>query len=75
MEAILKFNLDEDNDKFLQAVKATEAHLCLWEMDQWLRGNLKYASDSTPDDEIEGYQKSRDQLREIMSSYNVSFDD
>jgi hypothetical protein len=75
MEAILKFNLEEDKVNFMQAVKGTEAHLCLWEMDQWLRGNIKHASDSTPDDEIKGYEKSREQLREIMSSYNVSFDD
>lgn len=75
MEAILKFDLDEDKVDFMHAVKGTEAHLCLWEMDQWLRGNIKHASDSTPDDEINGYEKSRQQLRELMSSFNLSFDD
>lgn len=74
MEAILKFNLDEEKDTFLQAVKATEAHLCLWQMDQWLRGKIKYASDDTPDDEIKAYENSREQLREFMSSHNVSYD-
>jgi hypothetical protein len=75
MEAILKFNLDEDNSKFLQAVKATEAHLCLWEMDQWLRGNVKHAPDNMTEEEVTGYEKSREQLRDLMSSYNLSFDD
>lgn len=74
MEAILKFNLDEDQARFMQAVKGTEAHLCLWEMDQWLRGNIKYASDSTPNDEVKGYEKSREQLRELISSYSLSLD-
>jgi hypothetical protein len=75
MEAILKFNLDEEKCSFMQAVKGTEAHLCLWEMDQWLRGKVKYAPDNMSEEEVTGYEKSREQLRELMSSYNLSFDD
>ena len=67
MEAILKFNLPEDQSDFDLAVTASKAQSALWEMDQWLRSQYKYMSDEEySEDKYETYEKCREQLREIM---------
>jgi hypothetical protein len=77
MEAILKYNMDEVDDRqaHLRAVKSLDMILVLWEMDQELRSNIKYASDNTPDDVINTYEKVRTNLHQLMSAHGLDFDD
>ena len=72
MEAIIKFNLPEDEEDFQVAVNGKKMYSVLWEMDQWLRSNTKYAPDSMSEDTYNAYQKSRDQLHEFMNDVNIS---
>lgn len=72
MEGILKFNLPEEEPEFRMAVNAGNYYSSLWEMDQWLRSEIKY-NDSLTENEYETYEKVRDKLREIMSENDINF--
>jgi len=74
MKAILEFDLNEDRDDFNMAVQAPGMYLVLWELDQWLRSNTKYAPDGTSSDTYDAYENCRNQLRDFMRENNVSFE-
>jgi hypothetical protein len=74
MKAILEFNLPEDQQDFDLATKGLKFWSVLWELDQSLRAKTKYASDDLPQDKYDAYQEIRDELRELMSDSNLSFD-
>ena len=70
-KAILEFNLPEDGDDFELAVKGGEFMLTLWDLDQWLRNELKHGSLS--DEKYESYDKVRTMLHDLMADYKVQF--
>lgn len=76
MKAVLKFNLDDPEDKMshLRCVKATEMMVTLWEMDQHLRSITKYAPDSTSQETYDELVKVREMLHEIMGNNGITFD-
>ena len=74
MKAILEFNLPEDDQEYNLANNAMNFWNVLWELDQELRANTKYAPDDMTDDDYDAYQKIRDRLHELMSENNVSLD-
>jgi hypothetical protein len=74
MKAILEFNLPEDNQEFELATKGLKFWSVLWELDQSLRAKTKYAPDSLPQDKYDAYEEIRNELRELMSDNNISFD-
>ena len=67
MKAILKFNLPEDNQEFELSTKASKMYCTLWELDQWLRSEIKYGG-------REELDEVRDKLREIMNDNRIDFD-
>jgi hypothetical protein len=77
MEGILKFNLEDsaDREAHLRAIKSTKLAIALWEMDQYLRAQAKYAPDSMPPEVYESLLKTRDKLREIMSEHSIDLDE
>jgi len=75
MEAILKFNLPEENPEFRLAVNASKWYSVVWDIDQHLRSETKYAPDSMPEEVYEALIKTREKLREIMSDNSVDFHD
>jgi hypothetical protein len=66
MKAILEFNLPEENQEFELHTKASKMYCTLWELDQWLRGEIKYKDKEL--DEV------RDKLRELMNDNRIDFD-
>ena len=74
MKATLEFNLPDDSEEHQVAVKAKELYLSLWDIDQWLRSKIKYSEDGAFESPIDALEKAREELREIMVKYNVSFD-
>lgn len=70
----MEFNLPDEEVEFNMCVNGRKMHLVLWEMDQWLRANTKYAPDSTSEDTYSAYEKCREKLRELMMEENISFD-
>ena len=76
MKATLEFNLPEDQDDFELATKGSKWYTVAWDMDQWLRGQLKFPENmNLSDDGYEVLEKCREQLREIINTYGVSLDD
>ena len=75
MEAILKFNLPEDQTEFELASQGGNMHSALWEMDQWLRSQYKYMPDTEySEDKYNAYYEARERLRIILIENNVNLD-
>ena len=77
MKGIIEFNLDDSADMqaYLRAVKSTKLAITLWEMDQYLRSQTKYAPDSMPEEVYKSLQQTRDKLHEIMSDNSIDLDE
>ena len=70
MKAILEFNLPEDKVDFDLALQGSGwKHVC-WEMDQYLRKELKYSDDKSFE-ELKLLQYVRDELYRFMNENNV----
>jgi len=70
MKAILEFNLPEDQPEFNNAIKGGDwKHVC-WEMDQYLRKELKY-SDDRSFEELNLLQKVREEFNGFMIESNL----
>ena len=70
-----EFDLNEPDDvtAHKQAVKALDMAIVLWDMDQYLRGLIKYGE---LDDAIyKTLEETRDKLREIMSENSIDLDE
>ena len=57
-----------DKNEALQIMKATTYLIALWDMDQWLRSEIKYSGK-------EEYQTVRDQLYNILENNGISQDE
>ena len=77
MKGIIEFNLDDSADMqaYLRAVKSTKLAITLWEMDQYLRSQTKYAPDSMPEEVYKSLKQIRDKLHEIMSDNSIDLDE
>ena len=74
MKAILEFNLPEEQYEFNNAIKGGDwKHVC-WDMDQWLRGQIKHAPDTMSDDTYKAFEECREKLRELINEYNLDLD-
>ncbi len=62
MEGILKFNLPEEESEFRLATGARDLYCALWEIDRFLRGEIKHGDIS--DEICEAYEKLRELLHE-----------
>ena len=77
MKAILEFNLDEQDDEMAhkRAVKSLDMVLTLWDIDGYLRGQIKHAPDSMSPEVYGTLQDVRDKLYEIMSKHSIDLDE
>lgn len=73
MIATLRFNLPDEQQEYALANKGSDLSLIVWDLDQWLRAETKYAT--LDEKTYEAYDKVRDQLREIMHEHGLTFDD
>jgi hypothetical protein len=71
MKAKLIFKLPEDYEEYRMAIDATSMHYCLFTLDQWLRGFIKYPPDDMSDEKYNTYQEVRDKLHELTMEQNV----
>lgn len=71
-KATLKFNLPEENAEHKLAVNAGNYYAVLWDIDQYLRGKLKHGD--LAESEYVVLEKTRDELRDLMNTYNVTLD-
>jgi hypothetical protein len=71
MKAILKYDLPDEQTEFELARNGQSMHLALWELDQWLRSNTKYAPEGMHNEAYTAYQLTRDRLHQLMNQYNI----
>lgn len=64
-------NLTNEEAKAVNSYK--EYFFSLWDLDQWLRNELKHKE--LPENVDVAYDTIRDKIREIMDEYNCSLDD
>jgi len=74
MKAILEFNLPDDQHEYVMATQGSAMHSVLWDMDQWLRRQTKYAPDDMSEDTYKAFELCREQLREFIDDNNISLD-
>ena len=69
--AKLQYDLTDPQarSEFKRALFGGEAHEVIWNLDQWLRGEMKY-KDLTPDKDA-AFDEVRTKLRELCSDCNV----
>ena len=67
------FETDDKEEAELH-LKAGDYKLALWDMDQYLRTQIKYNPKSLNASQIDALENAREELREILSKYNVSLD-
>ena len=77
MKGILEFDLDErfDVEAHKRAVKSLDLAMVLYDMDQYLRSQTKYAPDSMSQEVYDALQETRDKLHEIMSERSIDLDE
>ena len=77
MKGILEFNLEDSADEtaYIRAVKSTKLAVALWDMDQYLRSQTKYAPDSMSPEVYDVLLEVRDKLHEIMSDHSIDLDE
>ncbi len=63
-----------DKHEFLYMVHGDDFLLILWEMDQWLRAQIKYNGDGMTGEQLDALQAARDQLRELLQERDLSLD-
>lgn len=72
--ATLTFNLPDEDHEFKAASNGLSWQHLAWELDQYLRSEIKYAGDETPEAVIEALQRVRDFLHEERSNRGLNFD-
>jgi len=71
MKAILEFNLEEEREEFNMAVNGYKFSLVAYDLDQYLRGLIKYAPDTQSEDTYKALQETRDKLHQLLNEYNL----
>lgn len=74
MKAILEFNLPEEEEDHRGALNAVNYWLVLWDLNGWLRGELKH-NDKLDDKTAEVYESIREKMSDLMVEHHVSLDD
>ena len=75
MEAILKFQLPEDELEFNLATHGFNWWNVCWEMDKWLRAQYKYMPDEEfNEDKYNTYVEVKNKLMELIHENGVSLD-
>jgi uncharacterized short protein YbdD (DUF466 family) len=67
MKATLEFNLHEDQHDFDCAVNGAKWMSAMWDLDQYLRSQTKYAPDTMSDDTHKAFEECREKLYEILN--------
>jgi hypothetical protein len=71
-KAILEFDLPEETVEYKLAVNAGSYYSVLFDMDQHLRSRLKYGG--LTESEYVVLEKAREELHDLLSTYNVTLD-
>lgn len=67
MKATLEFNLPDNQHDFDCAIDGAKWMSAMWDLNEWLRSQTKYAPDSQNADYTNGLIIAREKLHEILN--------
>jgi hypothetical protein len=67
----LTFDSNEEAEEARTALDASKWKIVAWDLDQYLRGKVKYCPDN---EDPEAYQAIRNKLRELLEEYNLNLE-
>jgi len=74
MKITIEFDGTEEQEEARTALDGWKWKLAMWDLDQELRSKSKYPSDTDDPNVVEAYYKIREELGDILNSYNLSLD-
>ena len=74
MEAILKYNLPDEQSEFDEAVNGGTFRYILWELNQHLRSIVKYQSENFSEDYVTACEETREKIFELCRENSVNLD-
>ena len=74
MKGILEFDLRDDQKEFETAINADKYKSVIWELDQYLRQQIKYNANNLSNDTIIAFELIRDKIREELNDYSISIE-
>jgi hypothetical protein len=70
-KVIIEFDSFEESEEIRLALDGGKWKQTVWEIDQYLRSEIKYANESVSEETINALEKVREELREIINSNNL----
>jgi hypothetical protein len=67
----VEYDLPEEQSEFNDFNNAGKYYSVLWDIDQYMRDKVKYASDDTPELYKEAIQMVRNELWKLMKEHNL----
>ena len=76
-KAILEFDLSnpEDANDYKRANKALSMAIALWDIDQYLRAQTKYAPDSMSEEAYNALSEAREKFYQILNERDINIDE
>ena len=74
MKGILEFDLRDDQKEFETAINADKYKSVIWELDQYLRQQIKYNANNLSNDTIIAFELIRDKIRVELNDYSISIE-
>lgn len=71
MKATLEFNLPEDQNEFEMVNNASKTYSVIWDLQQWLRSQIKHATTTMSDDTYDTFEKCREKLNDLLIDNNL----
>jgi hypothetical protein len=71
---VLEFDGIEDADDARTALDGIKWKVSMWQLDQWLRSQIKYAPDEQSEDTYQAFEECREKLRGILADNNLQLD-
>lgn len=68
----LEFDPFEDREDMESAINGWKWKMLAWDLDQWMRGEMKYAQISQ--ETYDAYETIREKIRTEMAQYGLSLD-
>ena len=71
---VLEFDGIEEADDARTALDGIKWKISMWELDQWLRSQIKYAPETLSDDAYKAFEECRKKLYEVVTDNNLQLD-
>ena len=70
----IEFDLDEEREDMESAINGWKWKMIVWDLDQHLRGQLKYNDHNLTEEAYDALEKTREHLRELMYDNGLKLD-